>query len=106
MAKVTRVPVDYIYTAIHPHFLKALAKIAAYANEKYGSWDQYLPERLVGEKDPLNHVYEHLRQYQCGEAYDHFDGDLKWHLAAAAYNLMMCWHYHGKFGHIPHPAIE
>ena len=101
-----RVPVDFRYDAVNPHFLKALAKIGAYAAEKYGSWEQYKNARLKGEKSPINHVYEHIRQYVCGEAYDHFDGDPRWHLAAAAYNLMMEFHYHYAFGHDLHPLAE
>lgn len=101
-----RVPVTYRYDAILPDFLKRLAMIGHYANEKYGSWDQYMTARLEGDKDPLNHIYEHLRQYQMGEAYDHFDGDLRWHLVAVAYNAMMSFFYHGKYGFKAHPSAN
>lgn len=101
-----RVPVDYRYDAILPDFLKMLARIGAYADEKYGSWSQYMAARLEGEKAPLNHAREHLRQYEMGEPYDHFDGDPRWHLAAAAYNLQMAWWYHTAFGYVKHPAAD
>lgn len=102
--KVKRVPVDYIYTAINPEFLKGLARIAAYAAEKYGSWSQYTAARLEGDKSCINHVYEHLRSYQCGEPHDKF-GDVRMHLVAAAYNLMMAHLYHSKFGPEEHPLV-
>jgi dATP/dGTP diphosphohydrolase, N-terminal len=102
--KVKRVPVDYIYTALNPDFLKALARIAKYAEEKYGSWSQYTAARLEGDKSCINHIYEHLRQYQLGEPHDKF-GDLKMQLAAVAYNAMMEWHYLEKFGPVAHPLL-
>jgi hypothetical protein len=104
--KPKRVPVDYRYDAVLPDFLKMLAKIGAYADEKYGSWSQYMKCRLEGEKAPLNHIREHLRQYEMGEAYDHFDGDPRWHLAAVAYNAMMEFWYHTRFGHVVHPSAK
>jgi hypothetical protein len=100
---VKRVPVAFRYDAVNPMFLKGLAMIGHYASEKYGSFEQYAEERLVGEKSPLNHAMEHLRQYVMGEPYDHFDGDLKWHLVAAGYNCMMEFLYLAKFGHVKHP---
>jgi hypothetical protein len=100
--KVKRVPVDYDYAAIHPEFWKGLARIAAYAAQKYGSWDQYLAARLEGEKAPLNHALEHIRLYSMGVPHDHF-GDLKMQLCAAAYNLMIELAYLQKFGHAPSP---
>jgi dATP/dGTP diphosphohydrolase len=100
---VKRVPVDYRYDAINPNFLKWMAKIGAYAAEKYGSWEQYTNARLCGEKSPVNHIYEHLRQFRAGEAYDHFDGDVRWHLAAIAYNACMEFFYVSKWGHEKSP---
>lgn len=99
---VKRVPVDFNYLAINPDFLKALAQIARYAEEKYGSWHQYTAARLEGEKSCINHIYEHLRCYQLGEPHDKF-GDVKMHLAAIAYNCLMEWFYHEKFGSVEHP---
>jgi hypothetical protein len=98
-----RVPVDFRYDALNPLFLKWMAKIGAYAAEKYGAWEQYTAARLVGEKSPVNHAYEHLRQYQMGEPYDHFDGDPRWHLVAIAYNCMMAFYYHSRWGPERHP---
>lgn len=103
--EVKRVPVDFRYDAINLDFLKGLARIGGYAAEKYGSWEQYSNARLTGEKSPLNHAYEHLRQYAVGEPYDHFDGDVKWHLVAAAYNLMMEFFYATKWGPARHPLV-
>jgi hypothetical protein len=98
-----RVPVDFIYEALNPTFLKWMAKIGTYAGEKYGSWHQYKDARLAGDKSPINHIYEHLRQFVMGEPYDHFDGDVRWHLVAIAYNAMMSFYYVTKFGFVPHP---
>ena len=98
-----RVPVDFRYDAINPAFLKRMAQLAGYAAQKYGSWEQYRTTRLTGEKSPFNHIFEHLRQYQAQERYDHFDGDPKWHLVAVAYNAMMEFYYHAKFGPEVHP---
>ncbi len=100
-----RDPVDFRYDAIHPTFLKWMACIGAYADNKYGAWDQYKSARLVGDKAPVNHIFEHLRQYQEGEMYDHFDGDTRWHLVAIAYNAMMEFYYHTRWGRTPHPLI-
>jgi hypothetical protein len=98
-----RHPVDFDYQGLNLVFLKWLAKIPVYATEKYGSWSQYTNAPLVGEKSCINHIYEHLRQYQMGESYDHFDGDSRWHLVATAYNAMMQFFYHTKFGFEEHP---
>ena len=98
-----RDPVDFRYDAINPTFLKWMAKIGAYADQKYGAWEQYTKARLTGEKAPVNHIYEHLRQYVAGEPYDHFDHDARWHLVAVAYNAMMAFYYHSKWGPEKHP---
>jgi hypothetical protein len=101
---VKRAPVDFDYDCINPTFLHWMAKIGPYAAAKYGSWHQYLGARLVGGKSPVNHISGHLKAYKLGEPYDHFDGDLRWHLVAIAYNCMMEFFYHSKWGHIPHPT--
>jgi hypothetical protein len=101
-----RVAVDYRYDAINPDFLKWLARIGGYAAEKYGSWEQYRDARLTGEKSPVNHIYEHLRSFVTGEAYDHFDGDVRWHLVAVAYNAMMEFYYVTRYGAVRHPLAE
>jgi hypothetical protein len=103
---VKRVPVDFRYDCINPEFLKMLAEIGHYASAKYGSWQQYASARLVGDKSPVNHIFEHLRQYQMNEPYDHFEGDVGRHLAAIAYNAMMEWHYLKKFGPLVHPLAS
>ena len=98
-----RVPVDFRYDALNPNFLHWMARIGAYADQKYGAWQQYTGARLVGEKSPVNHIFDHLRKYQMGEPYDHFDGDVRWHLVAVAYNSMMAFWYHTKWGPETHP---
>jgi hypothetical protein len=98
-----RVPVDFRYDAVNPTFLHWMARIGAYASEKYGAWEQYAGARLIGEKSPINHIFDHLRKYQIGELYDHFDGDTRWHLVAVAYNAMMEFYYHTRWGHAKHP---
>jgi hypothetical protein len=100
---VKRDPVDFRYDALNPEFLRRLSRIGAYAAKKYDAWEQYAEERLVGEKSPINHAYEHLACYVEGKPYDHFDGDPIWHLVAASYNLMMEFYYHRKWGHMKHP---
>jgi hypothetical protein len=98
-----RVPVDYRFDAINPLFLKWMARIGSYADKKYGAWEQYTKARLTGEKSPVNHMQEHLRSFMTGELYDHFDGDVRWHLVAIAYNCMMEFYYVTKWGFTPHP---
>jgi hypothetical protein len=96
--KVKRQPVTFRYDALNHDFIKLLAEIAYYAANKYGSAEQYADGRLEGEKSPVNHIYEHLRQYQTGEKHDHF-GDPIYHLAAIAYNAMMEALYLRRWGH-------
>jgi hypothetical protein len=96
--KVIREPVRYDYAAIHPEFLKMMAEIGSYANEKYESWAQYLAARLDGDTDPMNHIKDHWRAYMMGKLYDHFEGDPRRHLAAIAYNAMMRFAQDTKFG--------
>ena len=76
-----------------------MAQIAYYAGlpEKYGRPEQYTDSRLVGDRCPVNHIAEHLRQYVTGEEHDHFK-DRRFHLAAIAYNAMMEFYYHTTLG--------
>jgi hypothetical protein len=92
MGEVKRQPVDYRWDGINWDFIKGFAKIANYAGQKYGSPEQYTGGRLEGEKSPINHIYEHLRQYQAGEKHDHF-GSLEAQLWAIGYNAMMEFFY-------------
>ena len=94
--KAKRQQVDFQYHRLNWNFLRLMAQIADYAANKYGSVEQYADSRLIGEKSPLNHIPEHLRQYMAREPHDKF-GDIKFHLAAVAYNAMMeYWYYeHG-----------
>ena len=66
-----------------------MAMIAGYAGTKYKDPLQYLKQRMVGDRGPINHARNHIGQYQMQEAHDHFGADPRWQLAAAAYNLMM-----------------
>lgn len=102
-----RHPVNFRYDALNPEFEKMLAMIASYADEKYTDCHLYakLPDRLRGEKSPINHMREHLRQYIMQEPYDKFDGDLGWHLAAVAYNAMMELFYLRRFGPVKHALV-
>lgn len=81
--------VTYRHDALHPEFLQFMAAIAGYAGEKYGAPLQYLDSRLVGSNGPVNHARNHIGEFQMGKEHDHFGSDIRWHLAAAAYNLMM-----------------
>lgn len=83
-----RQPVDFQYHRLNWNFIKLMAQIADYAANKYGSVEQYTDSRLEGEKSPLNHIAEHMRQYIAREPHDKFT-DIRFHLAAIAYNAMM-----------------
>jgi hypothetical protein len=96
--KVKREPVSFLWSKLNWDFLKMLAEIAQYAEGKYGSAEQYTNARLENQASPINHIYEHLRQYQAGEPHDRF-GDARYHLAAVAYNAMMEFFYHTTLGH-------
>jgi hypothetical protein len=91
-AKVLRTPVPYRWDALNWEFIRMLADIASHAEKKYGAAEQYTNGRLVGEKSPINHIYEHLRMYISRETHDHFKL-LKHQLASIAYNAMMEYYY-------------
>lgn len=97
--------VTYRYDALNHDFIKCMAEIAFYAQEKYGSPEQYKHTRLEGEKGPINHIYEHLRAYQAGDEHDHFGG-MRHQLAAVAYNAMMEFLYAEKFGFKGSPLYD
>lgn len=103
---VKRVPVDFDYQGLNWTFLKWMAKIVKYADEKYGSWSQYTKGELTGNRSPMNHIIEHWRSYLAGEPYDHFDGDPRWHLAGIAYNAMMQFFQHTRWGFKIHPLVK
>jgi len=98
MPEANRKPVFHRYDALNWDFIKLLAEIAFYADEKYGSAEQYVDSRLDKDKAPINHIVEHIRQYVTGEPHDKFVDPI-YHLAAIAYNAMMEAAYHRKFGH-------
>lgn len=95
--EAVRHPVDYRYDALNWDFIKAMAQIAKYADEKYGDAPQYVHTRLEKDASPMNHIAEHTREYLHGEVHDKF-GNLEMQLAAIAYNAMMEFHYLRKFG--------
>lgn len=90
-----RNPVDYRYDILDADFLLMLAKIAHYGGEKYGylNWQK---SRLAGVNSPINHIYEHLREYSKKIPYDHFDGSIIYHLGSIAFNAMMESYYTKK----------
>lgn len=102
--KVKRQPVTYLWSKLNWDFLKLLAEIAHYAEDKYGSAEQYTGARLEGEKSPINHAFEHLRAYSAGEKHDKF-GTHEHQLAAVAYNVMMEFFYQKVFGFKPNPVM-
>lgn len=100
MSEVKREPVEYRHDAINPLFLQFMALIGGYAGKKYGDPSQYRGARLKGEKGPVNHMRNHLGEFQRSEAHDHFGNDPRWHLAAIAYNAMIEFTYITD-GHAP-----
>lgn len=101
---VNRVPVNFNYAGLNWDFLKLLGEIAVYAADKYGSAEQYADIRPQGEQSPLNHIMEHARQYMARETHDKFV-DLKYHLAAIAYNAMMEFYYLEHGGPTNNPTL-
>lgn len=101
-AKAQRQPVDERWDILNPFFLKWMARLAHYGVEKYGDFN-YIRGRLVGDRSPINHIQKHLAEYVSGTPYDHFDGDRRWHLVAIAYNAMMEFFSHSKWGWLRHP---
>lgn len=97
-----REPVPYLYNSLNWDFIKEMARVATYAAKKYGTAEQYTESRLVGDKSPINHIPEHLRQYVTGEVHDHFH-TLEAHLVVIAYNAMMEFYYLRKYGQLPNP---
>ena len=86
--KVKRAPVDHQTSRLYWPFIILMGKIAHYANEKYGSVEQYADGRLEGEKSPINHIAGHIAEYVSRKPHDKF-GNLEMQLAAIAYNAMM-----------------
>lgn len=92
VGKVKRQPVDFNFESLNWDFIHAMAKIANYANTKYGSAVQYTNARLVGGNSPINHIVGHVREYSKRIPHDRF-GNLEMQLAAIAYNAMMEFYY-------------
>jgi hypothetical protein len=89
---VKRQPISYLWSSLNWEFLRLLADIASYAEGKYGAAEQYTEGRLVGDKSPVNHMFEHLRAYIAREPHDRY-GTAEHQLAAIAYNAMMEYFY-------------
>ena len=87
-----RNPVDYRYDILDPDFLHMMAQIAHYGAVTYGDFNWH-KSRLTGDKSPVNHMYKHLSRFRKGDKYDHLDGDIRYHLAAIAFNAMMEFFY-------------
>ena len=77
------------------------AQIANYGAQHYGDYN-WQKSRMQGDKSPLNHIREHLNQYQRNIPYDHpeIGTDRKIHLAAIAFNAMM------EFWYECHPEVK
>lgn len=86
--KPKRQPVDHMTANLYWPFIIMMGRIAKYAQDKYGSVEQYADGRLEGEKSPINHIAGHIADYVQRKPHDKF-GDLKMQLAAIAYNAMM-----------------
>lgn len=80
--------VEFRYDILDPRFIEMMAVLANYGAEKYGDFN-WQKSKLGGEKSPVNHIHQHLVDYQLNREYDHFDGDIRWHLIAIAFNAMM-----------------
>lgn len=82
-----RADTDFRYDVLDSDFLHCMAQIGSYGAEKYGDFNWH-KSRLNGGKGPVNHIYDHLRQYREGLEHDHFK-TRKHQLAAIAFNAMM-----------------
>jgi hypothetical protein len=105
VAETKRQPVDYRYDALNWDFIHMMAEVAHLGGQKYGTPEQYISARLIGEKSPMNHILNHYREYMKGELHDHFH-DLEHHLAVIAYNAMMEFYYHKQFGWLGSPLLK
>ena len=88
LAQPKRQPVDHMTANLYWPFIIMMGKIAKYAQDKYGSVEQYADGRLEGEKSPINHITGHIAEYVQRKPHDRF-GTLQMQLAAIAYNAMM-----------------
>lgn len=89
---VNREPLKHNFAGLNWEFLRVVAEICPYAAAKYGSVEQYADIRPEGEQSPVNHIFTHAGQYIAQTPHDKF-GDVKYHLAAIAYNAMMEYYY-------------
>jgi hypothetical protein len=71
-----------------------MARLAAVGAKKYGDFNWH-KSRLTGDRSPINHIREHLRQYQQNVPYDHTEltNERKGHLVAIAFNAMIEYWY-------------
>lgn len=88
MNEAQRNPIGVRYDLLVPEFLEAMAQLM-HAGTHYDqvpgepNWQKGLP----GEKSPINHIMDHLINYQMGYSHDHL-GNRRYHLAAVALNAM------------------
>lgn len=89
------------YDIIMPEFENFMAKIGFYGAQHYGDFN-WQKSRLTGNKSPINHIREHLYQYQINEPYDHPEIGIerKIHLAAIAFNAMMEFWYEENMSNV------
>ena len=92
--------VNFRYDILCWGFIHAMAQIGHFGAEKYGEFN-WQKSGLMGDKSPINHIGNHLKQYIEGESYDHKElgEERKYHLAAIAFNAMMeFWHEEHRDG--------
>lgn len=92
MSEVKRQPVDYRLDTLVPDFIQEMGKLAHYGEEKYGAPEQYQDIRLIGDKSPINHIFNHMLNYMAGKPNERTQ-TLEGHLVSIAYNAMMEWFY-------------
>lgn len=71
-------------------FITALAEIGELGDQKHADHHYQNVPRLL-DRDCLIHAIEHIAQFKYRSAHDL--GHRKYHLAAAAFNLMMEYHW-------------
>lgn len=92
------------YDLIEPRFLEALARLMAKGAEKHGDYGY---KTVIPQHDPvfINHLFQHLQEYQMKTPHDH-SGDLKTHLVAIAANAMMEYYHCEQMEPNPNHPIE
>ena len=88
--ELTRKTILERFDLVDPSFLRAMAKIMGLGAQIHGE-EAYLSGKNRADRSPINHALDHMNHYQLGHKYDKLEigDDPKWHLAAAACNLLM-----------------